>query len=180
MMLQALHQSQIAQAVPLEGTIAFETLAERTGIDIDFLQRLVKFASSHYIFDLSSGEVGHSSISQALSQHQAVQDALSICLDQRYLATAALVSEARKQYGPLQEHNQTAFNMAFGTEDDYLTFIHDPKHRDMLNHMHGHLGFVMSGSNMGGRHHDQEMLASPAIDWETLEDGLVVDVSVSL
>lgn len=120
--------------------------------------------------------ISHTPGSKALLQNQGVRDSLAICLDQGFLDTASLVDYAFLKNKCIDEPKQTAFNIAFGTNDDYLTFIWDPPNRNYLEAMHGMLGFLMGGVNMGARNHDKDLLARNQIDWEAIGDGLVVDV----
>lgn len=179
MALRTLQKFGIPQAVPLGGEISFEDVAGNIGQDKEFVSRIIKLASSYHIFSTSESTqmVSHTPASQALFQNQGVRDSLAICLDQGFLDTAGLVDSALLKHNCVDEPKKTAFNLAFNTNDDYLTFIWDPANRKYLGAMHGFLGFVMEGANMGARNHDKNLLAGDRIDWEALGHGLVVDVS---
>ncbi|RYP75942.1 hypothetical protein DL770_007322 [Monosporascus sp. CRB-9-2] len=89
-------------------------------------------------------------------------------------------SAALDDYGDEQrtthEPRATAFNIAFDTGDDFLAFMRNRENCEELKAMHGLLGFVMSGTNMGARNHDMDMLAGDTMDWKALGGGLVVDM----
>ncbi|KPM36797.1 hypothetical protein AK830_g9769 [Neonectria ditissima] len=178
MTLRTLQRFRIPEAVPLSEEISLKSVAETIRHNEEFVTRIIKLASSYHIFSVSqsTGMVSHTPASRALLQNQGVRDSLAICLDQGFLDTAGLVDYALLKYNCSDEPKQTAFNLAFGTDDDYLTFIWDPANKKYLNSMHGFLGFVMGGVNMGARNHDKNMLASDRFDWEALGDGLVVDM----
>lgn len=145
----------------------------------EFATRIIKLAAANHIFSVgeASGTVSHTAASRAMAHHSAVRDSLQICLDERFLATAALVDHAMMEFNCIDEPVQTAFQLAFSTQQDYLTFIRDEKNETELESMHGFLGFIMNGSSMGARTHDTDLLASGIIDWEAVGEGLVVDVS---
>ncbi|RYP54800.1 hypothetical protein DL768_000528 [Monosporascus sp. mg162] len=80
------------------------------------------------------------------------------------------------RFESIDEPRETAFNIAFDTGDDFLAFMRSRENCGELRAMHGFLGFVMSGTNMGARNHDMDMLAGETVDWEALGEGLVVDM----
>lgn len=143
---------------------------------------MIKLASSYHVFSVDEplGLVLHTPPSRALVKHRAVRDSLKICLDERFLSTAGLVDHAMLKFGSIDEPTETAFNIAFNTSHDHLSFMRNPDNSEELSAMHGFLGFVMGGTNMGARNHDMDTLAGDTIDWEALGDGLVVDVSIHI
>lgn len=175
-MLRTLQRFSIPKAVPLNGRATFSEIAEKAGINEEFATRIVKYACSYRIFQECSGSVMHTALSRALAEHHQLHDCLSICLDEKFLAMTSMVYQAAMKYGRVSENNETAFNMAFGTNDDYFAFLRRPEEQQILRAMHGCLGYIMEHTNMGARNHDSSMLASEAIDWEGLGEGLVVDV----
>lgn len=178
-MLRALQKYSVPSAVHLEHPTSFEDIASETNLDEEFISRIIKLAAANHIFsvDEASGLVSHTTLSRAMMQHEAVRDSLRICLDERFLATAGLVDYAMTKFGHIDEPLETAFQLAFDTQQDYLTFIRAEENEPELDSMHGFLGFVMNGSKMGARLHDMDLLASNVVDWEALGEGLVIDVS---
>lgn len=178
-MLRVLQKYSVPSAVHLEYPTSFEDIASQTNLDEEFVSRIIKLAAANHIFsvDEAAGLVSHTASSRAMIQHKAVRDSLRICLDERFLATAGLVDYAMAKFGHIDEPHETAFQLAFDTQQDYLTFIRAEENESELGSMHEFLGFVMNGSKMGARLHNMDLLASNVIDWEALGKGLVIDVS---
>ncbi|KAL6822032.1 S-adenosyl-L-methionine-dependent methyltransferase [Trichoderma sp. SZMC 28015] len=146
----------------------------------DFVTRVIRHASTFHILAIDEGTktVSHTAPSEAFldnpvpsfwpttnsSSSYSVQSTLTICLDLRFLNTAFRIGDALLQYGDIVEPNRTAFNLAFGTTDDYLKYMVNIDNVKLCETMLDHLTFVMSSRNMATRDHDQDTLAKYVIN----------------
>ncbi|KAK0609952.1 O-methyltransferase-domain-containing protein [Bombardia bombarda] len=121
--------------------------------------------------------------SMAISPPLQRQPGHSGCILQVGMTELSMIEDTTNLYtieGGSSDRNNSlylsAFNRAFQSDDNYLDYLHRPENSSLRSAVGGFLGYVMASTNMGVRDHNMDMLASGAVDWESMGEALVVDV----
>ncbi|KJX96745.1 o-methyltransferase like protein [Zymoseptoria brevis] len=116
---------RIPQAVPLEAgsRISYEELAEKTGLHVDDLTQILRYATTIHLFDEpSAGYVSHSADSRNLATTPSMCDYVSLMTGFHAVANVRYVDACQKWPGS-QELNETSFNLAMGTDKPMFQWI---------------------------------------------------------
>ncbi len=115
--------------MPVDGTISFAELEEKTPLDFTNLTRIVRHAMTNNIFrEPAPGIIGHTSLSRLLAEDAALQDWVGFNSEDIFPA-AANVLKALKTHPEATSLTRTGFNFAFDTvekEPMFVTFGKDP------------------------------------------------------
>lgn len=169
--LRVLNNLHVADHVPLNGSISLTSLAAQLPISVDALARILRFAITSRVFtEPEKGYIGHSALSLAM-RVPTIRANLAHNLNDAYVAAANL-PEAIETFPNGEEPNETAFNLAFGTELDYWKYIAQPGQEGQRADFHGSMQEWTNGQACSPHH-----LLRGNMDWKALPEGaLVVDV----
>ena len=86
--LQAIYRFEIAQKFPVGEEISFEDLADKCGLQVHDLRRIVRYAIVyHHVFcEPRKGIVAHSAASKALAEDKRMQNAVGLGLEEMWPA----------------------------------------------------------------------------------------------
>ncbi|KAF8247152.1 S-adenosyl-L-methionine-dependent methyltransferase [Wilcoxina mikolae CBS 423.85] len=145
--LRAIDRYDIPEAVPVRGEASFASIASATGLPETFVTRIIRYAATSHIFYEHSRD----------------------STDEGF-AEAAKLNEAVDKYGDSEKPNETAFNVAFGTDEQYFTFLERPDQQRRQSKFADYMRFV-SASYEG-----PSPLLDGSFDWGAIGDGVVVDI----
>jgi 6-hydroxytryprostatin B O-methyltransferase len=135
--LRALNRFNIPEAVPLDEEASFAAIAAATGLDRDFLTRIIRHACTRRIFcEHRPGYVIHTAGSRALLENRALRDFMTTCLGVGF-QSAACMDDAVEKYGDVSDGNRSALNLAFGVEENMFTFLQRPEQAWRLKALNG-------------------------------------------
>jgi hypothetical protein len=121
--LRAFDRYNIPEAVALEGETSFASIAENTGLDEDFVSRIIRFASTNRIFrETKPGWCIHTAASRAMIENRGMRQFLGVMSDEVYEASAK-VNAAEDLYHDSGEADETAFQMACNTKEIYWHYL---------------------------------------------------------
>lgn len=157
----------VAKAVPLTGEISFEHLAEKTGLDLDMLHRLVSYCTSAGIFQIiDSSFVGHTAASAVLA-HGPFANTIHWDVNLPAL-TGPRLYDALQKFSVCDSPHKSAFNVAYSTNETFYEYHNSNKEASKL------FSNYMASEFAERRSSAQNALTS--YDWQQLEGKLVVDV----
>ena len=123
----AILQYKLAQIFPVGEEASFEHIAEKSGLSLSLVRRLLRHAIANRIFkETRKGVVAHTATSQLLSEDPLLQAYVGTS-DEMLRATAYTVPAIAKHPGS-QEPGHTGFSLAEGSEESfYQVLAKDPK-----------------------------------------------------
>lgn len=80
--LQFAQRFDIANLVPVKGSISYEDLAAVTGLDAVDIKRVLKRARLNHFFQEKDGKVAHTAMSRALRDNKAVADIAELFMEE--------------------------------------------------------------------------------------------------
>jgi hypothetical protein len=172
--LRALNGFKIPQAVPLSGSeISFPDLASKTNLDVDFITRIIRFATTNRIFvETRPGYIAHTAASLVLAKDELLQANLHQNLDIAWPAAAKLNEVVEEGMHLTGDPNQTAFNKAFGTELDLWGWMSLEENAEKKRRFHWAMESHTKGWNYTVKH-----LVEDSVRWEEIgKEEVVVDV----
>ncbi|KAL6715395.1 hypothetical protein ACLMJK_006356 [Lecanora helva] len=112
--LQAIYKYDIATKVPLHSEISFEELAEKCGLDVVNLRRILRFAiSHHYVFrEPHNGFIAHSAASRKLAEDPLARAGLGYMFDEVWQSFAWGWSLSQHTSEPVWKHYASHPEMA--------------------------------------------------------------------
>ena len=114
--LQYISHYNIAEQIPLSGSRSFDDLSRATGLDYIQLRRILRHAMLNSIFRESSpGNVAHTAASALLVRDQSLRAYVGHVTEVSFPVSAHL-TEAVDKWGASPEKNETAYNVANGTD----------------------------------------------------------------
>lgn len=160
---------KVADAVPLDGKIAFKSLAENVGVDERRLKTIVRHAMTNNIFcEPEAGYVAHTADSSLLVKQKGVRDWVGYTSEETFPASTKLV-EATKKWGASGSPVETAYNLAFDTP--LPMFEHMAQSPERVERFANVMIEMTSTDGYNIKH------LVNGFDWENLKDGTtVVDV----
>ncbi|KAL1987596.1 hypothetical protein VTN96DRAFT_3196 [Rasamsonia emersonii] len=169
--LRWIYHFNIAASVPLDRAVPFSEVAATAGVDEDRLKRILRHAMTNRLFcEPEPGLVAHTAASALLVRSPALNDWVGYTTEETYPASAKLV-EAYEKFGTSQKPNESAYNIAFDTDEPM--FVHLTKfperERRFANTM-----VEMTSTEGYGTHH-----LVNGYPWEELGKATVVDVGGS-
>ncbi|POS80295.1 hypothetical protein DHEL01_v201311 [Diaporthe helianthi] len=190
--LGVIAEFDIARLVPIDGSATFAELSAQTGIDEDRLTRILRYATTNYIFrEQPPGHIRHTTLSAHLARLPAT------VAFQRVLATVfnpanASLPAALRRHPNTASMTRTAHNEARGTELGFYAWLDtaqgpydddedddDEKGASASMSLRAVFDAGMEGISRGGqRLQDTDLRAFP---WATVlpRDATVVDVGGS-
>lgn len=167
--LRWLYHFKIAEAVPLDRAVTFAEVAKATGVDEDHLKRVLRHAMTNRIFrEPEAGLVAHTSVSALLVRSKSLNDWVGYTCEETYPASAKLV-EAHEKYGTSQKPNESAYSIAFNTDEPM--FVHLTKFPERERRFASTMLEMTSTDGYGVRH------LVNGYKWEDIGKSTVVDVS---
>jgi 6-hydroxytryprostatin B O-methyltransferase len=166
--LRWIHHFKIAEAVPLDHGVTFAQLAKERNVDEDLLKRILRHAMTNRIFhEPEIGLVAHTSVSALLARSKSLNDWVGYTCHETYPASAKLV-EAHEKYGSSQEPNNSAYSIAFDTDEPMFAYLtkHPNREQRFANTM-----VEMTSTEGYGVHHLVE-----GYNWENVGKSTIVDV----
>lgn len=166
--MQALTRFRIANSFPVHDEKSFSEVAKACGLDESVMRRLLRHAMTKNIFqEPRKGMVSHTAVSRLLAEDTQLHDWVGASTDELWQAAAQTVNALAKYPGS-QEPNQTGFALANNVEKSiYEVFaMHPDRARRFGNAM---------ASFIAGTGYELEHLIN-GFDWNSVENGLVVDV----
>lgn len=170
--LRWIYHFKIAEAVPLDHGVTFAQIAKERSVDEDLLKRILRHAMTNRIFhEPEPGVVAHTSVSALLARSKSLNDWVGYTCDETYPASAKLV-EAHEKYGNSQKPNESAYSIAFDTDEPMFTHLTKFPDREQrfANTM-----IEMTSTEGYGVHHLVE-----GYNWEDIGKSTVVDVRIPL
>ncbi|KAK5321117.1 hypothetical protein LTR93_006359 [Exophiala xenobiotica] len=165
--IQYLYHFRIAEFVPVEGKCTFQEVATKAGVDASQCSRVLRAAmTSGYFEEPEIGYVAHTAGSK-LFLNPDLKDAVGYVIEDTFPAASKL-AEAIEKYPASQETNETAWNLAHGT--DLSVFQYFEKHPSRMERFMGAMRMMSEREGF-----DLKYLVE-GYSWEALGKGLVVDV----
>ncbi|CCX11100.1 O-methyltransferase-domain-containing protein [Pyronema domesticum] len=177
--LRAFDRYNIPEAVALEGETSFASIAEKTGLDEDFVSRIIRFASTNRVFrETRPGWCIHTAASRAMIENRGMRQFLGVMSDEVYEASAK-VNAAEDLYHDSGEADETAFQMACNTKEVYWHYLGLPGNESKKQRFAEGMGYLASHPSAGlGETYAAEPLVD-GYDWSGVGDGLMVDIGGS-
>lgn len=167
--IQYLYHFRIAEFVPVEGKCAFQRVATKAGVDVSQCSVLRAAMTSGYFQEPEIGYVAHTAGSK-LFLNLDLKDAVGYVIEDTFPAASKL-AEAVEKYPASQETNETAWNLAHGT--DLSVFQYFEKHPSRMERFMGAMRMLSEREGF-----DVKYLVE-GYSWKALGKGLVVDVGGS-
>ena len=168
--LRYVYHFKIPQAVPKEGDISFEDLAEKTKLSLGPLRRILRLVITQNLFqEPRIGYVAHTVTSAILADDKKAQDYVGHDVEFSYHINAKLV-EAVEKWGDDGEQNHTALNIAFDTPLPFYPYMATHKDPAVLSRFHGLMDALQAGEGYL-LHHTVD-----GYDWASVGNGTVIDV----
>ncbi|KUJ07238.1 S-adenosyl-L-methionine-dependent methyltransferase [Mollisia scopiformis] len=125
--LQAINKFKLYDFPPGEER-TFAQLADQSGVDEDFVRRMIRQAKTSYIFkEPKPGVVAHSAASSAIGMVPLLSQWLGMVSEELYPAASRSI-DAQIKWPGSQEPNQTGFNIAHNTDEPtYKAISADPR-----------------------------------------------------
>ncbi|EHK98231.1 putative Sterigmatocystin 8-O-methyltransferase [Glarea lozoyensis 74030] len=114
-----------AQAVPIEGTISYQELAEKVGVPLLKLRPLIRHAITNHIFhEPLKNHVAHTSTSRLLlpNENPPMHAWVNFWTDDLAISVANVVN-AMKKWPDSQESNETSVNYAWDTKLNWYDWV---------------------------------------------------------
>ncbi|PQE14635.1 O-methyltransferase protein [Rutstroemia sp. NJR-2017a BVV2] len=112
-----------AQSFPINGTSTFEEIAEKVGLDIINVRRLLRHAMTNRIFqEVKPGVIAHTAASKILAEDQAMADWVGFCVEDMWPASEKTIP-ALDQYPSASEPTQSGFCLANDTANIEPMFV---------------------------------------------------------
>jgi len=175
--LHAINDFNVAQAVPLEGTISYEELTAKVealndGLPIGVLnlRRLVRHAMTNRIFyEPVKNEVAHTRASRLLLEDEPVKNWVGF-ISADALPAMSNVVKAMRKWPASEEPTETSVNLAFNHSLSWFEYLaqHQVRNKRYNLAMRAH------GDNAG---YAVEYVVK-GYDWARLGDATVVDVRI--
>jgi 6-hydroxytryprostatin B O-methyltransferase len=158
----------LAQAVPLNGSISYAELAAKTKVDADQMKRSIRQGiQTHVFYEPQPGYVGHTAASKLLLKPQIAGSAAYIVDDS--LIIAANVMSALEKWGHgSQEPNEAGLSYAFKTDKPMFQFFEEDELRRQR------FSFLMR--QIGTTHLMSTDHVATGFDWASLGECTIVDV----
>ncbi|KAI0188447.1 S-adenosyl-L-methionine-dependent methyltransferase [Xylaria flabelliformis] len=164
----------VPELVPLEGTISLSELATKSGLLEDKLTRIVRYATTIFIFhEPKPGHIAHTALSATLARDSKFGDFLRLCLVDLAPINAAL-PEALRKWPQTEAIKESAVQVAFNTELPWFQWLSSDKTKQERFDK-GMSGFSRIEGNAAGRSGNIDIAAYP---WgkSLPSDAVVVDV----
>lgn len=159
----------MAAAVPLDGEASFQQIATKTGLSEDFVRRIIRYATTSRIFnEHRPGYVVHTAASAILATDASQRANIDQNMEVAYPASAK-INEAANAVAS-GEPNQTAFNLAFGTDKTWFEYMREDDQQSG-SRFNESMKYWTSNATYSADH------IVDGCDWGSITDGLVVDVS---
>ncbi|KXT03533.1 hypothetical protein AC578_1612 [Pseudocercospora eumusae] len=114
--LRWVYHFKLADYVPLEGSISYEEVAQKAGVNDLQCKRIMRHAMTNHIFrEPKTGYVAHTAASALLVRNRGVRDWVGFTTEESFLCAAKLV-EATEKWAKSERKDQWAYNLAFDTE----------------------------------------------------------------
>ncbi|KAJ9399551.1 hypothetical protein DTO282F9_3425 [Paecilomyces variotii] len=118
-----IYHCKLYQHIPLNGTATFENIAAKSGLDIHRTRLALRHAMTRRFFcEPQPNHVAHTAASALLVTQPDFVDFLGHQLNDTLPAVANL-SKTIDRYGNSTEPNHSATNVAFGTDENPMSFI---------------------------------------------------------
>ncbi|KXH68539.1 hypothetical protein CSAL01_02196 [Colletotrichum salicis] len=170
--LQWLHQFDVLSHIPLEGTVAYDTLASEAQVPESLLKGVARMAmTSKILAEPKPGYVAHTASSAMFRKAPNMRDWAGYMFSASIPTAAAMVRATEKWPGSIKK-TETAYNIAF---DHSLPFFdHLSQSPAMTAQFSGYMKSVTDGQGMDLAH------LVNGFDWTSLPEGsLVVDIGGS-
>ncbi|KAE8382378.1 S-adenosyl-L-methionine-dependent methyltransferase [Aspergillus bertholletiae] len=156
--LQYIYRYKIAPQIPIEGTIAFEELAQATNLNPKDLTRFLRVAISRHVFyEPRKGVVGHTAASKLLIDNPMVE-AWLLNIAEEYWPAFTRTVDATEKWPGSEEPNETGYSLAFNTRmNPFDEISKDPRRRAQFiaamrfSHFHPsyHLSHLLENYDFG-------------------------------
>ena len=124
--LSAINDFNLADCVPLDGSVTFAQISEKSGLSERLVERFLRHAMSNLIFtEHPPGHVRHTASSRLLATDPFVKGGIAMMAKETWRC-ATRVTDAVKQFGDSGEPTETAFALA--NEPGVGMFEHLAKH----------------------------------------------------
>jgi len=165
--LHAVNRFKIARRFPIGQDISFSEVAAKCAIDENSMYRILRHAITNHIFtEPRSNFIAHTAISRALAEVPSLHEFVTVSCEEMWAPTTKVV-DAMVKWPASVEPNQTAFNLASGTQGTFFQELGRSAER-VENFSHAMAMFkVMPGF--------EPSLITDATLWQSVT-GIVVDV----
>lgn len=161
---------RIAEATPLDCSIAFADLASKVSLDEAFVTRILRHAMNYHVFsEPAPGHVAHTISSALLRSTDSVRDWLDMTLEEWGPASVKAI-DALDKYRGSQEPKETGFCLAFDGQTIFEFLAQRPERAQVF-------GSAMGNFSKGISHKVEHLVEN--YDWAGLDDGIVVDIGGS-
>jgi hypothetical protein len=169
--LRAVIRYDIARSFPTDSTITIPEIAEKSGLNVDDVQRIIRHALTQGLFrEPRSGAIAHSATTQAIVKVPYDADWLAAAL-QRMGTVSGHVVDAMQKWPGSQEPTQAAYNMAYDT--DLPFFVHLSQDETKFKQFTSAMTFFTSTPAM------KPYIAVDGFDWAQHVSDTIVDVGGS-
>ncbi|KAM0811987.1 putative O-methyltransferase domain-containing protein [Seiridium cardinale] len=161
--LGTLIEFNIPSLVPLDGTVSIAALASQTGLSEDKLSRIIRYATTNFIFyEPSPGNIAHSAASAALARDEQFSMFLRLVLVE--LAPIAVsLPAACKKWPQSEKPNECGVNAMSGTNDKFFEWLsRDARRQETFDA--GMAGFSGAAGENGDRPQSVDVTAYPWVE----------------
>lgn len=175
-MLHAIVKFGIITAVPLDGEISYEHLAQKVGLTERQVRRILRHAmTKRYFTESRSGFVAHTSLSAAPYRLPELRAWIEHNIDDHGPASCRMI-EAIEKWGDSQDPHETGYSLAFGLgeNENVFTFFENDGEGEKKGWRARRFGQAMSSMTAGGAHDVSHI--RHGFMWKDLDHATIVDV----
>ncbi|KAF7587025.1 hypothetical protein BBP40_007847 [Aspergillus hancockii] len=126
--LQWLGEFQVLACIPLHGSVPISDVAELAGVPEIQLCRIIQMtATAGFLQESQPGQVAHTALSARFVTKPSYLDA-AMFLAETAAPAALQMAAATQRFGPSQQPNESAYNIAFHTSDTFASSCEQRPH----------------------------------------------------
>lgn len=166
--LRWLLRFNILTFIPLDGSIPYSELAKSAGVPETQLRSVIRMAiTSNFLSEPTPDHASHNAVSALFVTKPSLVDWAKFMT--RFSAPAAAVfADATEKWGATVEKNQTAFNIATGTDGPLFDYF--AQSPELVNIFASYMKSVQASYGTSLKH------LVTGFDWAGLGEAIVVDV----
>lgn len=169
--IQWLCQFHVISCVPLVGSIRYKEVASLCSVPEDQLRSVARMAiSTNFLREVGNGnELAHNAVSAAFVRDPGLSD-WALFMTGISMPVAGNFAAATKKWGSTTRKNETAMNLALGTDLPLFDFVKQSP--ELTRQFAAYMENVQRSDGMSVRH------LAASYDWAALGDATVLDVSL--
>ncbi|KAF2216561.1 hypothetical protein CERZMDRAFT_34032 [Cercospora zeae-maydis SCOH1-5] len=171
-LIRMVHEFQIPRMVPLDATVSYETLSEKTSIRVGALRQILRAAITFGMFEEpQSGYVAHSTLTKRWAESNGMHDWMEMI--GLVIAGATNIVPALRKDPEMGSTSNSSLMVALGTGDPsfYQYLNRNPEKAKLFSR-------VMSAFQSGDGYDPRHVVNN--FDWAALKGGHLVDLGGSM